>query len=129
MQALDQDQPIFSFRTLDEAIAQNASIIGVFSTLFGVFAVVALVLSVGRSVRRDGLFSHAADAGDRRPDGARCRRGPGGVDGAQARAARSSRLDLTIGLAGAVVSAAGCSAPGPGETERSGVVRGITSFS
>ncbi len=43
--ALDQDQPLFDVRTLDEAIAQSRWPYSVFGSIFVILAVIALVLS------------------------------------------------------------------------------------
>ena len=43
----------------------------VFGSMFAIFAVIALVLSAVGSLRGDGVLGVAADAGDRRADGAR----------------------------------------------------------
>ena len=45
VQAIDQDQPVFTVQTLDEMLAESRWPYRVFGTLFVVFAIVALVLS------------------------------------------------------------------------------------
>jgi putative ABC transport system permease protein len=45
VQALDQDQPVFTVRTLDQMLAQELWPFRVFGTVFAIFAVIALVLA------------------------------------------------------------------------------------
>jgi predicted permease len=45
VQAIDQDQPVFTIQTLDEMLAQDRWPFRVFGGLFAIFAVIALVLS------------------------------------------------------------------------------------
>ena len=45
VQALDQDQPVFTIETLDQALAQSRWPFRVFGSLFAIFAFIALVLS------------------------------------------------------------------------------------
>jgi putative ABC transport system permease protein len=45
VQALDQDQPVFSMQTVDQLLAQQRWPYRVFGTLFGILAFIALVLS------------------------------------------------------------------------------------
>ena len=45
VQALDQDQPVFTIETLDQALAQARWPFRVFGSLFAIFAFIALVLS------------------------------------------------------------------------------------
>jgi predicted permease len=45
VQAIDQDQPVFTIQTLDQMLAQARWPFRVFGTLFVIFAVIALVLS------------------------------------------------------------------------------------
>jgi putative ABC transport system permease protein len=45
VQAIDQDQPVFTVQTLDQMLAQERWPFRVFGGLFAIFAVIALVLS------------------------------------------------------------------------------------
>jgi putative ABC transport system permease protein len=45
VQAIDQDQPVFSMQTIDQLLAQQRWPIRVFGSLFGILAVIALVLA------------------------------------------------------------------------------------
>ena len=74
VQAIDQDQPVFTMQTMDQMLAQQQWPFRVFGSLFAIFAVIARHAVRGRSLRGDGVLGHAADAGDRCPHGARRRR-------------------------------------------------------
>ena len=45
VQSIDQDQPVFTIQTLDQALAQDRWPFRVFGGLFAIFAVIALILS------------------------------------------------------------------------------------
>ena len=45
MQALDQDQPVFTIQTLDQVLAEDRWPFRVFGGMFAIFAAIALVLS------------------------------------------------------------------------------------
>ena len=45
VQSLDPDQPVFAIETVSQVFAGERSIYGIFATLFGVLAVIGLVLS------------------------------------------------------------------------------------
>src|SRR6185295_17528369 len=45
MMAVDPDQALSTPRTMDEALAQQRWLLRVFTTMFGVFAIIALVLA------------------------------------------------------------------------------------
>ena len=67
MQAVDPDQALQTPRTLDDALAQNRWFLRVFTTMFAVFAVMALVLSaVGLyAVTAYAVTQHTRDIGIR----------------------------------------------------------------
>ena len=71
VRAIDPDLPLFGIRTMDQQLAQLRWQFTVFGTMFGIFAVIALLVSAVGLVRGHGLLGLAADAGNRRADGAR----------------------------------------------------------
>ena len=71
MMGVDPDQALATPRTMDEALAQNRWLLRVFSTMFSVFAVMALVLAAVGLVCRHGLRRDAAYTRHRCADGSR----------------------------------------------------------
>ena len=98
--ALDPDLSMANIRTMDENLAQQRWFARVFGTMFAVFAGNRDRACGGRAVCSDRLFSDAAHAGNRCPDGAR-RAGRTGVVADSAARAHSPPIGLTLGLAGA----------------------------
>jgi predicted permease len=101
VQAIDSDQPVFTIQTLDQMLAEERWPFRVFGTMFGIFAVIALVLSsVGLyAVMAYSVTQRTAEIGLRM------------ALGAQARQVRwmilrlglaQLALGLTLGLAGAL---------------------------
>ena len=77
MMGVDPDQALATPRTMDEALAQNRWLLRVFSTMFSVFAVMALVLAAVGLVCRHGICRDAAYPRHRRADGSRRAARPG----------------------------------------------------
>ncbi len=71
VRAIDPDLPLFDIRTMDQQLAQQRWAFRIFGSMFAIFAVIALVLSAVGPLRGHRLLGVAADAGDRRADGAR----------------------------------------------------------
>ena len=101
VQALDQDQPVFTLQTLEQMVAQSRWPFRLFGSMFAVFGVIALVLS---SV---GLYAVMAYAVTQRTQeiGVRMAVGAGRAQVAWLilkRGLVQLAIGLTIGLAGAV---------------------------
>jgi ABC-type antimicrobial peptide transport system permease subunit len=101
VQAIDQDQPVFTVQTLDQILAQNRWPFRVFGGLFAIFAAIALVLS---SV---GLYAVMAYSVTQRTQeiGVRMALGAAGGDVSWLilkRGLIQLALGLTIGLGGAL---------------------------
>ncbi len=100
MMAVDPDQALSTPRTMDEALAQQRWLLRVFTTMFGVFAVVALVLAaVGLyAVTAYAVTQHTRDIGVRMVLGAQ----PGQVIWLFLRRSMVQlAVGLTLGLAAA----------------------------
>ena len=102
MMGVDPDQALGTPRTMDEALAQNRWLLRVFTTMFSVFAVMALVLAaVGLyAVTAYTVTQHTRDIGVRMVLGAK----PGQVIWIFL---KRSIVQLTIGLTIGVVAAIG----------------------
>jgi putative ABC transport system permease protein len=102
MMGVDPDQALGTPRTMDEALAQNRWLLRVFTTMFSVFAVMALVLAaVGLyAVTAYSVTQHTRDIGVRMVLGAK----PGQVIWIFL---KRSIVQLTIGLTIGVVAAIG----------------------
>ena len=101
MMGVDPDQALATPRTMDEALAQNRWLLRVFSTMFSVFAVMALVLAaVGLyAVTAYAVTQHTRDIGVRMVLGAQ----PGQVIWLfLKRSIVQLALGLTIGVAAAI---------------------------
>ena len=101
VQAIDQDQPVFTVQTLDQILAQNRWPFRVFGGLFAIFAAIALVLS---SV---GLYAVMAYSVTQRTQeiGVRMALGAAGGDVSWLilkRGLIQLAIGLTIGLGGAL---------------------------
>jgi putative ABC transport system permease protein len=100
VQALDQDQPVFTIETLDQALAQARWPFRVFGSLFAIFAFIALVLSAV------GLYAVMAYSVTQRTQEIGVRMALG-ADGRQVawlilrRGLGQVAIGLTLGLAGA----------------------------
>ena len=84
------DLPLFDILTMDEQLAQQRWAFRIFGTMFAIFAVHRAGAVGGGPVRGHRLFGVAADAGDRRADGARRAGSAGAV-------ADSAALDRAAG--------------------------------
>jgi len=102
MMGVDPDQALATPRTMDEALAQNRWLLRVFSTMFSVFAVMALVLAaVGLyAVTAYAVTQHTRDIGVRMVLGAQ----PGQVIWLFL---KRSIVQLTVGLTIGVAAAIG----------------------
>ncbi|HEU4690284.1 MAG TPA: FtsX-like permease family protein, partial [Vicinamibacterales bacterium] len=102
MMGVDRDQALNTPRTMDEALAQNRWLLRVFSTMFAIFAVMALVLAaVGLyAVTAYAVTQHTRDIGVRMVLGAQ----PGQVIWIFL---KRSIVQLTIGLTIGVAAAIG----------------------
>jgi len=102
MTGVDPDQALSTPRTMDEALAQNRWLLRVFTTMFSIFAVMALVLAaVGLyAVTAYAVTQHTRDIGVRMVLGAQ----PGQVIWLFL---KRSIVQLTIGLTIGVVAAIG----------------------
>ena len=69
--SIDPQLPIGLVRPMDDLIGESIAPRRLNFVLVSAFAFVALVLTARRAVRRDGVVGGAADAGNRRADGAR----------------------------------------------------------
>ena len=98
--ALDPDLSLANMRTLDEALAQQRWFPRVFGIMFRGIRVDCHRPCRRWPVRGDRLFRDTAHSGDRHPDGAR-RAGKAGLVAHPPARGRSTRLGLTLGLAGA----------------------------
>src|SRR5439155_14130848 len=101
MTAVDPDQALAAPRTMDEALAQQRWLLRVFTTMFGVFALIALVLAaVGLyAVTAHTVTQHTRDIGVRMVLGAQ----PGQVIWLfLKRSLVQLAIGLTVGLAAAV---------------------------
>jgi putative ABC transport system permease protein len=100
VQAVDQDQPVFRVRTIDQLIAEQMWPYRVFGSLFAIFAVIALVMSaVGLyAVMAYSVTQRTAEIGVRMALGAEGRQVSWLI---LKRGLFQLALGLTIGLAGA----------------------------
>jgi putative ABC transport system permease protein len=100
VQAVDQDQPVFRVRTMDQMIAEQVWPYRVFGSLFAIFAVIALVMSaVGLyAVMAYSVTQRTAEIGVRMALGAEARQVSWLI---LKRGLFQLALGLTIGLAGA----------------------------
>jgi putative ABC transport system permease protein len=101
MMGVDPDQALSTPRTLDEALAQNRWVLRVFTTMFGAFAIIALVLAaVGLyAVTAYAVTQHTRDIGVRMVLGAQ----PGQVIWLFLRRSLVQlAVGLTLGLAAAI---------------------------
>ncbi len=101
MSAVQPDIPLFNIMTLDDFLAEQRSLFGVFGLMFSVFAGVALLLAaVGLySVTAHSVTQRTQEIGIRVAHGARPRQVTWLV---LRRALRQLAIGLPIGLAGAV---------------------------
>ena len=90
MMGVDPDQALATPRTMDEALAQNRWLLRVFTTMFSIFAVMALVLAAVGFVCRHGVCRDAAYARHRRAHGPRRATGAGDL-------AVSEAIDRAVG--------------------------------
>ncbi len=100
VQAVDQDQPVFTVQTLDQVLAQSMWPYRVFGSLFAIFAVIALVMSaVGLyAVMAYSVTQRTPEIGVRMALGAEGRRVSWLI---LKRGLLQLALGLTLGLAGA----------------------------
>ena len=97
----DPDQPVFTLQTVDQMVADSRWPLRVFGSLFGVFAVIALVLSsVGLyAVMAYAVTGRTAEIGVRRALGAQDRQVAWLI---LERGLVQLAIGLTLGLAGAL---------------------------